>query len=87
MKYLRKIWKKYLTKQSHYQRKKIKKIIVIDKLDSYEDFPSLYKKIYFKYYGKKVMTYSMVRKTLFRYPTERYLNTIILPKFSKHIRK
>ena len=46
------------------------------KLDVYEDFPILYKKHYFKYYGKKVMTYTMVRKTSFRYPTERYLNIV-----------
>ena len=46
------------------------------KLDVYEDFPLLYKKYYFYYYGKKVMTYTMVKKTPFRYPTERYLNTI-----------
>jgi len=46
------------------------------KLDVYEDFPILYKKMYFNYYGKKVMTYIMVNKTKFRYPTERYLNVI-----------
>ena len=46
------------------------------KLDVYEDFPILYKKMYFKYYGKKVMTYIMVKKTPFRYPTERYLNIV-----------
>ena len=46
------------------------------KLDVYEDFPLLYKKYYFYYYKKKVMTYIMVKKTPFRYPTERYLNTI-----------
>ena len=46
------------------------------KLDIYEDYPILYKKFYFFYYGKKVMTYTMVRKTSFRYPTERYLNVI-----------
>ena len=46
------------------------------KLDVYEDFPILYKKIYFEYYKKKVMTYSMVKKTEFRYPTERYLNVV-----------
>ena len=46
------------------------------KLDVYEDFPTLYKKYYFFYYGKKVMTYVMVKKTSFRYPTERYLNTV-----------
>ena len=46
------------------------------KLDVYEDFPKLYKKYYFLYYGKKVMTYTMVKKTPFRYPTERYLNVV-----------
>jgi len=46
------------------------------KLDVYEDFPILYKKYYFYYHGNKVMTYIMVKKTQFRYPTERYLNVI-----------
>jgi len=46
------------------------------KLDVYEDFPFLYKKIYFKYYDKKIMTYIMIKKTRFRYPTEKYLNVI-----------
>jgi gamma-glutamylcyclotransferase (GGCT)/AIG2-like uncharacterized protein YtfP len=46
------------------------------KLDVYEDFPVLYKKYYFTHYGKKVMTYTMTRKTLFSYPTERYLNVV-----------
>ena len=46
------------------------------KLDVYEDFPILYTKMYFKYYNKRVMTYLMVKKTKFRYPTERYLNVI-----------
>jgi gamma-glutamylcyclotransferase (GGCT)/AIG2-like uncharacterized protein YtfP len=46
------------------------------KLDVYEDFPILYKKYYFSYYGKKVMTYTMVRKTSFKFPTERYLNIV-----------
>ena len=46
------------------------------KLDVYEDFPNLYKKYYFYYYGKKVMTYTMVYKTFFRFPTERYLNIV-----------
>ena len=46
------------------------------KLDVYEDFPTLYKKYYFYYYGKKVMTYTMVKKTSFMFPTERYLNVI-----------
>tara|TARA_B100001996_G_C18309156_1_gene457860 strand:- start:102 stop:506 length:405 start_codon:yes stop_codon:yes gene_type:complete len=46
------------------------------KLDIYEDYPNLYKKYYFYYYGKKVMTYTMVKKSLFRFPTKRYLNTV-----------
>ena len=46
------------------------------KLDVYEDYPILYKKIYFTYYNKTVMTYIMVNKTEFRYPTERYLNVV-----------
>ena len=47
------------------------------KLDVYEDFPNLYKKHYFFYYGKKIMTYTMVNKTLFMFPTKRYLNIVI----------
>ncbi len=46
------------------------------KLDIYEDFPNLYTKYYFQYYGKKVMTYTMVKKTPFKFPTERYLNIV-----------
>ena len=46
------------------------------KLDVYEDYPMLYKKYYFLHYGKRVMTYTMVKKTSFRFPTERYLNVI-----------
>jgi gamma-glutamylcyclotransferase (GGCT)/AIG2-like uncharacterized protein YtfP len=46
------------------------------KLDIYEDYPNLYKKYYFYYYGKKIMTYVMVKKTSFRFPTERYLNVV-----------
>ena len=46
------------------------------KLDVYEDYPSLYKKYYFYHYGKKVMTYTMVKKTPFTFPTERYLNIV-----------
>ena len=46
------------------------------KLDLYEDYPIVYKKHYFYYYGKKVMTYTMVKKTSFTFPTERYLNII-----------
>ena len=46
------------------------------KLDIYEDYPTLYKKFYFYHYGKKIMTYTMVKKTTFKFPTERYLNVI-----------
>ena len=46
------------------------------KLDIYEDYPVLYKKHFFYYYGKKVMTYTMVVKSEFRFPTERYLNIV-----------
>ena len=46
------------------------------KLDIYEDFPILYKKYYFTYYGKKVMTYTMTKKTKFTFPLGRYLNII-----------
>ena len=46
------------------------------KLDLYEDFPILYKKYFFLYNNKKVMTYTMVKKTPFTFPLEKYLNTI-----------
>ena len=46
------------------------------KLDVYEDFPILYKKYYFLHEGKKVMTYTMTKKTHFKFPTERYLNVV-----------
>ena len=46
------------------------------KLDIYEDFPLLYKKMYFIHYGKKIMTFIMTKKTEYRYPTKKYLNTI-----------
>ena len=46
------------------------------KLDIYEDFPNLYKKFYFYHNGKKVMTYTMINKTPFRFPTERYLRVV-----------
>src|SRR5210317_1368224 len=46
------------------------------KLDIYEDYLILYKKYYFYYYGKKVMTYTMIKKTSFAFPTERYLNIV-----------
>ena len=46
------------------------------KLDVYEDYPTLYKKYYFYYYGKRVMTYTMAKKSQFRFPTKRYLNVV-----------
>ncbi len=46
------------------------------KLDIYEDYPILYKKMYFIYNNKKIMTYTMCKKTSFAFPTERYLNVI-----------
>jgi len=46
------------------------------KLDVYEDYPILYRKFYFYYYKKKVMTYTMVKKTSFKFPTERYLDIV-----------
>ena len=44
------------------------------RLDIYD--PTLYKKMYFKYDNKKVMTYIMAKKTKLVPPTTRYLNTI-----------
>ena len=46
------------------------------KLDVYEDYPILYKKYYFTYYNKKVMTYTMVKKSSFMFPTKRYLDIV-----------
>ena len=46
------------------------------KLDIYEEYPTLYKKIYFKHKNKKVMTYTMVKKTKLVPPTSRYINVI-----------
>ena len=46
------------------------------KLDVYEDYPNLYKKYYFYYYRKRVMTYTMVKKSPFKLPTQRYLNIV-----------
>ena len=46
------------------------------KLDVYEEYPTLYKKMYFKYQNKKVMTYIMLKKTKLVPPTIRYLNVI-----------
>ena len=46
------------------------------KLDIYEDYPILYKKMYFIYNNKKIMTYTMCKKTSFAFPTEKYLNVV-----------
>ena len=46
------------------------------RLDIYEEYPLLYKKMYFMYQNKKVMTYIMVKKSKFVPPKTRYLNTI-----------
>ncbi len=46
------------------------------KLDIYEDYPILYKKMYFIYNNKKIMTYTMCKKTSFTFPTEKYLNVV-----------
>ena len=46
------------------------------KLDVYEEYPKLYKKIFFVYRGVKVMTYIMPKKTKLVPPTNRYLNII-----------
>ena len=46
------------------------------KLDVYEDYPTLYKKFYFYHYGKKVMTYTMANKSIFKFPTDRYLSIV-----------
>src|SRR5210317_310994 len=48
------------------------------KLDLYEDYPILYKKLYFLYQSRNVITYVMVNKSSFMFPSERYLNTIKL---------
>ena len=46
------------------------------KLDVYEEYPILYKKMFFKYGNKKVMTYIMLKKTKLVPPATRYLNII-----------
>ena len=46
------------------------------RLDVYEEYPSLYKKKYFKYQNKRVMTYIMHKKTKLVPPTTKYLNVI-----------
>ena len=46
------------------------------RLDIYEEYPILYKKIYFSYKENRVMTYTMVKKTKLVPPTKRYLNVV-----------
>jgi len=46
------------------------------RLDVYEEYPTLYKKMYFDYDRKRVMTYIMPKKTRLVKPTDRYLNII-----------
>jgi len=46
------------------------------RLDVYEEHPTLYKKIYFNYNGKRVMTYTMCKKTKLVPPTARYLGIV-----------
>ena len=47
-----------------------------NKLDIYEEYPTLYKKMFFLYANKKVMTYIMPKKTKPVPPTTKYLNVI-----------
>ena len=46
------------------------------RLDVYEEYPTLYKKMYFKHQNKEVMTYIMVKKSKLVPPTIKYLNVI-----------
>jgi len=46
------------------------------RLDIYEEYPTLYKKMFFLNSNKKVMTYIMVKKTKLAPPTTKYLNVI-----------
>tara|TARA_Y100000780_G_scaffold159955_1_gene145034 strand:- start:13 stop:438 length:426 start_codon:yes stop_codon:yes gene_type:complete len=46
------------------------------RLDVYEEYPTLYKKMFFKHNNKKVMTYIMAKKTKLVQPTTKYLNVI-----------
>ena len=46
------------------------------RLDIYEEYPILYKKMNFIYQKKKVMTYIMPKKSKLVPPTKRYLNII-----------
>ena len=46
------------------------------RLDIYEEYPALYKKMFFLNGNKKVMTYIIVKKTKLVRPTTKYLNVI-----------
>jgi hypothetical protein len=46
------------------------------KIHVYEAHPKFYEKFNFYYYGMKVMTYTMVKKSVFKFPTECYLDII-----------
>ena len=46
------------------------------RLDVYEEYPTLYKKMFFRHQGKKVMTYIMPKKTKLVPPTNKYLNIV-----------
>ena len=46
------------------------------KLDIYEEYPILYKKMFFRHGNKKIMTYIMIEKTKLVSPTTQYLNVI-----------
>ena len=46
------------------------------KLDMYEEYTTVYIKMFFKYKDQKIMTYIMPKKTKIVAPTTRYLNII-----------
>ena len=46
------------------------------RLDIYEEYPTLYTKMFFRHGNKKVMTYIMAKKTRLVPPTTKYLNII-----------
>ena len=48
------------------------------RLDFYEEYPTMYKKMFFKYYNEKIMTYTMVKKTKKVSPSLQYLKNIFL---------
>ena len=46
------------------------------KLDKYEEYPTMYVKMFFLYNNQKIMTYIMPKKTKIVPPTTNYLNII-----------